>query len=114
MNGSVAFLFAVYLGSFVAGQILLKRAMLANTVSGWVTRAVAIPFAAAIAAMTLSFFVKVGLLQRFDLSYVYPFQGLTVVLIAGTSAILLSEKLTLRFWLGAIIVSVGVIMVSAT
>ncbi len=31
--------------------------------------------------MTISFFLTLGLLQRFDLSYLYPFQGLSVILI---------------------------------
>ena len=37
--------------------------------------------------MTISFFLTLGLLQRFDLSYLYPFQGLSVVLIAITAAV---------------------------
>ena len=36
--------------------------------------------------MTISFFLTLGLLQRFDLSYLYPFQGLSVIIIAITAA----------------------------
>ena len=45
-------------------------------------------------AMTISFFLTLGLLQRFDLSYLYPFQGLSVVLIAFAAAITLGKSYT--------------------
>jgi len=38
--------------------------------------------------MTISFFLTLGLLQRFDLSYLYPFQGLSVVCVFGSELLL--------------------------
>jgi uncharacterized membrane protein len=52
------------------------------------------------------------LLQRFDLSYLYPFQGLSVVLIAITAAITLREKLTPQLLLGSLLISAGIVLVS--
>ncbi|PYI53225.1 MAG: hypothetical protein DMC62_06005, partial [Verrucomicrobia bacterium] len=49
--------------------------------------------AGGIALMTLSFFLTLGLLQRFDLSYLYPFQGLSVIIISLMAAVMLKEKL---------------------
>lgn len=69
-------------------------------------------FAGAIAAFAVNFFVNIGLLQRFDLSYFFPFQGLSVILIALAGAWILKEKLTLRLTIGSIIISAGVMLVS--
>ena len=62
--------------------------------------------------MTISFFLTLGLLQRFDLSYLYPFQGLSVIIISLLAAITLKEKLTLQLTLGALLISVGIVLVS--
>jgi uncharacterized membrane protein len=62
--------------------------------------------------MTISFFLTLGLLQRFDLSYLYPFQGLSVIFIAVTAAIVLKEKLSLRLIAGTVLISAGVVLVS--
>ena len=45
-----------------------------------------------IVLMTISFFLTLGLLQRFDLSYLYPFQGLSVIFITLTAAVDLEGK----------------------
>lgn len=75
-------------------------------------RHAALVFAGAIAAFAVNFFVNIGLLQRFDLSYFFPFQGLSVILIALAGAWILKEKLTLRLTIGSIIISAGVMLVS--
>ena len=62
--------------------------------------------------MTFSFFITLGLLQRFDLSYLYPFQGLSVVIISVLAAVILREKLTARLFVGAALISAGVVLVS--
>ena len=69
-------------------------------------------FAGAIAAFAVNFFVNIGLLQRFDLSYFFPFQGLSVILIALAGAWLLKEKLSLRLAIGSIVIALGVVLVS--
>ena len=54
----------------------------------------------------------IRLLQRLDLSYVYPFQGLSVIIISVTAGFLLKEKLTLQLTIGALLISLGIILVS--
>jgi uncharacterized membrane protein len=62
--------------------------------------------------MTISFFLTLGLLQRFDLSYLYPFQGLSVIFITILAAVLLKEKLSARLTIGALLITVGIVLVS--
>jgi len=65
-----------------------------------------------IVLMTISFFLTLGLLQRFDLSYLYPFQGLSVIFITLMAAVVLKEKLSMRLTVGALLISVGIVLVS--
>ncbi len=62
--------------------------------------------------MAISFFLTLGLLQHFDLSYLYPFQGLSIIMISLLAAIVLKEKLTLQLAIGALLISAGVALVS--
>jgi len=62
--------------------------------------------------MAISFFLTLGLLQHFDLSYLYPFQGLSIIMITLLAAIVLKEKLTLQLAIGALLISAGVALVS--
>jgi len=100
--------------TFVVGQLLLKKGMgLTNSARAESFRGrFLFLLISGIAAMTISFFLTLGLLQRFDLSYLYPFQGLSVILIAITAAWALREKLTLQVAIGALLITVGVILVS--
>ncbi|PYJ49672.1 MAG: hypothetical protein DME83_11030 [Verrucomicrobia bacterium] len=52
------------------------------------------------------------MLQRFDLSYLYPFQGLSVIFITVTAAVVLKEKLNLQLTIGALLISAGIVLVS--
>jgi multidrug transporter EmrE-like cation transporter len=105
----------VALVAHTAGQIFLKHAMAAlNGETGFRSRVVAIPFAIGIALMTMQFFLILGLLQRYDLSFVYPFQGLGVIIITLTAGITLREKLSLQLVIGSVLISVGVMLVSMT
>ena len=109
----VAFVFIVAsLLSFVVAQLILKRAMELSTVTGlrnfrfvWLT-------VIGIALMTVSFFLTLGLLQRFDLSYLYPFQGLSVIFITIVAALVLKERLTARLTIGALLITAGIVLVS--
>jgi multidrug transporter EmrE-like cation transporter len=109
---------AIVLSALVAavtGQILLKHAMASSHgEKGFRSRSVVIPFAAGIALMTAQFFLVLGLLQRYDLSFIYPFQGLGVIIITFTAGITLREKLTLPLVIGSVLISVGVALVSMT
>ena len=105
----------VALVAHTAGQIFLKHAMAAsNADTGFRSRVVAIPFAIGIVLMTTQFFLVLGLLQRYDLSFIYPFQGLGVIIITLTAGITLREKLSLQLVIGSLLISVGVVLVSMT
>ena len=105
----------VALVSAVAGQILLKKAMSSShSELGFRTPRVVVPFAIGIGLMTMQFFLVLGLLQRYDLSFIYPFQGLGVIIITFAAAITLREKLNLQLVLGSLLITIGVVLVSLT
>ena len=112
MTPFAAFLIFVSVTCFVAGQILLKHAMDMTARPSDSRRQTTLVFAAAIAVFAANFFINIGLLQRFDLSYFFPFQGLSVILIAFAGAWILKEKLTLRLTIGSIVIALGVVLVS--
>ena len=106
------FFIIVSLLSFVAAQLILKRAMEATTMTGFRNARFLSKVTAGILLMTISFFLTLGLLQRFDLSYLYPFQGLSVIFITLMAAVVLKEKLNLRLTIGALLISAGIVLVS--
>ncbi len=112
MKPTLFLLILVSLVSFVAGQILLKRAMESTVRGGFRQRTFALFISTGTAVMAISYFLNLGLLQRLDLSYLYPFQGLTVIFISLAAAVLLREKLTLPLIAGSILITAGVIVVS--
>src|SRR3954451_9037710 len=98
-----------------AGQIFLKHAMAGTHVErGFRSRAIVVPFAIGIALMKTQFFLNLGLLQRYDLSFIYPFQGLGVIIITFIAGVTLREKLTLQLVVGSPLISVGVVLVLMT
>ena len=111
MNTWKFLLIFIALITFVAGQLLFKRAMETSHESGF-GRRFARWFVPGVASMTISFFLTLGLLQHLDLSYVYPFQGLSVIIISLAAAVLLKEKVTAQLLLGAVLISLGVVLVS--
>jgi drug/metabolite transporter (DMT)-like permease len=106
------FLIVVSLLSFVAAQLILKRAMEVTTTTGFRNAQFVSKVTAGVLLMTISFFLTLGLLQRFDLSYLYPFQGLSVIFITLIAAVVLKEKLNMRLTVGALLISVGIVLVS--
>jgi uncharacterized membrane protein len=105
----------VALVAHTAGQIFLKHAMAStHSEAGFRSRACLVPFAIGIALMTTQFFLNLGLLQRYDLSFIYPFQGLGVIIITLTAGITLREKLTVPLVIGSVLISIGVALVSMT
>src|SRR5207247_10224215 len=75
------FFIVVSLLSFVLAQLILKRAMEFSATNGLRNSRFVSLAATGIALMTVSFFLSLGLLQRFDLSYLFPFQVLTLIFI---------------------------------
>jgi drug/metabolite transporter (DMT)-like permease len=97
--------------TFVIGQLCFKHAMETSKTLGFGRDFIRF-FLPGIISMTLSFFLTLGLLQRFDLSYIYPFQGLSVIFVSLLGGILLKERLTLQLIAGALLISVGIVFVS--
>ena len=105
----------VALVAHTAGQIFLKHAMASSHGdTGFRSPAVLVPFAIGIALMTTQFFLNLGLLQRYDLSLIYPFQGLGVLIITCVAGVTLREKLSLQLIVGSVLISIGVALVSMT
>ena len=114
MNLLAFFFILTSLVTFVAGQLFLKRAMESTTKNdGTRARFIAL-LGGGIFLMTISFFLTLGLLQRFDLSYLYPFQGLSVIIITFAAAITLREKLSFQLIAGSVLITIGVVLVSLT
>jgi len=112
-----ALLIILSLVTIVAGQLLLKLAMnkLEEFERGDPRRKqVKWIFASSILSMTISFFVSLGLLQKLDLSYLFPFQDLSVILIACCSAFFLKERLSMTLITGILLITAGVILVSSS
>ena len=102
----------IWLGAFVSGQLFFKRAMEVSRAIGFRTRRTILILSMGILVMTISFLLNLGLLQRFDLSYLYPFQGSSIIIITLLAAILLKERLTPRLIIGTVLITAGVVLVS--
>jgi uncharacterized membrane protein len=107
-------LIVISLLSFVAAQLILKRAMEFSAINGMRNSHFVSLIVIGVVLMTVSFFLTLGLLQRFDLSYLYPFQGLSVIFITILAAVVLKEKLSARLAIGALLITAGIVLVSVS
>ena len=99
-------------GTSIAGQIFFKRGM-ADAEGVTVSRLHrTLWVAAGVVAMTFGFFCWLGLLPHFELSYLYPFESMDRIILAVAAAFFLREKLTLRLWLGIVVICAGTALVS--
>lgn len=112
MKNLAPWLIAVSLVTYVIGQLYLKRAMDISARAGLRSRSFVSRISLGIIAMTVSFFLSLGLLAHLDLSYLYPFQGFSVIIIAVVAALALREKLTPRLLFGSILITTGIVLVS--
>jgi drug/metabolite transporter (DMT)-like permease len=102
----------VSLAAFVIGQVLLKHAMEPAHAHGYRDRNFLRNLIAGTGALGIYFLLTLGLLQRFDLSFLYPFQGLSVIFISAAAALLLREELNARLIVGSLLVTLGVALVA--
>lgn len=109
MNPSALLLILLAHASNVVGQIVMKTALLATGRADRITR-----FGVAIGGMTLSFFITLGLLQHFDLSFLYPFQASSLIMMAIGTRIFLGEKLSRRNLAAMAVIVAGVALVSTS
>jgi drug/metabolite transporter (DMT)-like permease len=101
-----------YASCSVAGQLLFKRAMSERVNTPRARRF--LDLAAGILAMTVGFCAWLALLHRFDLSFLYPFEGLERVLLALAAWLLLREKMTKDLWIGVILICLGTTFVASS
>ena len=92
--------------ALVIGQVLLKRGMSAPTPKIAMV-------AAGIASLSVWFFVWLALLARWDLSRLFPFEGLNPALVVIGAAIFLKERVRPLTWMGIALISAGVAIVSS-
>jgi uncharacterized membrane protein len=108
-----AFVFILFwLATFVTGQLLFKRAMESSRKIGFRKSRTITTLSIGILVMTISFLLNLDLLQHFDLSYLYPFQGSSIIIITLLAAVVLKERLTPRLILGTVLITAGVLLVS--
>ena len=90
----------------VAGQVLLKRGMSKRT------GPVFWELGGGIALLTAWFGLWMGLMQKLDLSLLFPFTGLSPVLMVLAAGLFLRERADRRTWLGVALITAGTIMVA--
>jgi multidrug transporter EmrE-like cation transporter len=66
--------------------------------------------ASGVIAMTLGFVAWLTLLQRFNVSYLYPFEGLDRVILAFGAWLFLRENMTRDLLIGVILICFGTIL----
>ena len=98
----------------VVGQVLLKHAMAPATADAGL-RAVRWNFLAlGIASLSAWFFLWVGLLQRWELSQLFPFEGLNPALLVLAAWLFLRERIPASAWIGMALITAGVVLVSGS
>ena len=98
----------------VVGQLLLKRGMNAVDVLPRNAAKIATSLTFGIAWLTLWFFLWLGLLSQWDLSKLFPFEGMDPALLVIGAWLFLKETLTPSTWLGIALISIGIALVSGS
>lgn len=94
----------------VAGQLYFKRAM--DEDSELSRRRKVKLLAVGIAAQAVWFFLWLGLLQNWDLSRIFPFEGLNPLLLVLAAWVVLGERLTPGAWVGVGLITAGLVLVA--
>jgi drug/metabolite transporter (DMT)-like permease len=95
----------------VGGQVMLKKGM-TPAKSKRRKRAVALQLGAGVGLLTVWFLLWMNLHEKMELSYLFPFQGISPVLLVGAAAFLLKEKTHWRTWAGIAFISLGTVLVA--
>jgi undecaprenyl phosphate-alpha-L-ara4N flippase subunit ArnE len=99
----------------VAGQLLLKRAMTASGGGGEVSNwRAAVRLAPGVGCLAAWFFLWLGLLEQWELSRVFPFEGLNPVLLVIAAWFFFGERMSAGAWVGVGLVAVGIVLVSGS
>jgi len=107
-------LFLIIIAQFfmVGGQLLIKHAMNCTHIQPLPWSKVIGFFALAIITMTACFFLWLGFLQKLELSHLFPFEGLSPVILVLGASIFLKEKINRQCWIGIALISFGIVLVS--
>lgn len=90
--------------SQVAGQVLLKKGMTR-------TRGRIVRIALGTLLLALWFLTWLRLLESVDLSVLYPFEGLSLVLLLFASRLFLGERMRTSTWIGVALITSGMVLV---
>lgn len=100
--------------ALVAGQVFLKKGMNELDLRPRRRSRVFAGLGAGLLLLTVWFLVWMGLLQKLDISYVFPFQGIGPVLIVFAGRVFLRERIDWRTWLGVALIAAGTVLVAMT
>jgi len=96
----------------VGGQVLLKRGMSQVGKTPRRRGPILWGLGGGIALLTAWFGLWMGLMQKLDLSLLYPFTGLSPVLMVLAAGVFLHERADWRTWLGVALIAAGTVLVS--
>ena len=96
----------------VVGQLLLKRAMNATNQVPRRWKRIGGNFAGGIGCLSLWFFLWLGLLRNWDLSRLFPFEGLSPPLTVLAAWMFLGERASPRTVAAIVMIGIGVALVA--
>lgn len=96
----------------IAGQLLFKVAMGHRWQQS--RPKAALVLGGGVAVMALGFFIWLGLLSSFDLSFLYPFEGLSRIILLAAAGIFLKEKITPALIAGVVLIGAGIVLVATS
>jgi undecaprenyl phosphate-alpha-L-ara4N flippase subunit ArnE len=111
MNLLTGFLLFVSQLMMVAGQLLIKHAMNFTRLPQKPWGKILGFFSLGLGALSFCFFLWLGFLQKFDLSHIFPFEGLSPVILVGGASLFLGERIDWRCWAGMGLISFGIVLV---
>jgi uncharacterized membrane protein len=98
--------------ALAAGEVSFKYALGSDHLPPASTLVRATWYAIGIAAMASWFFLWLHLMRFFELNRLFAFEGVSPLLIASASALLLSERITVRAWFASFLIAIGITLVS--
>jgi uncharacterized membrane protein len=98
--------------AMVGGQILLKHAMNHFGQKPRYFGKVVWGLGGGVAMLAVWFLLWMGLLQKMELSFLYPFQGISPVLLVLAAGVFLKEHADWRTWMGVGLITAGTLLVA--
>ena len=112
MTPFLATIIAICILCSVGGQVVLKKAMGLTNGDDFRMGKFLPLLGCGIGIMAINFFLWQGLLSKFDLNFLYPFEGLDRLVMVAAAAVFLKEKMTLTLWVGVLMITAGILLVS--